>query len=121
MDGVALLAEARAAGLTVSTADDRLIIEGPRAAGHVAARLITAKTIVFPLLAGKPGRGREEPVYRPLDGTIAADIAAKHTQEAITARLERLETALARSHNTPLSQAVLDDWRAILATKETGL
>jgi len=51
MDGLTLLEEARAAGLSVRTEGDRLHIRGPRRAEAVAHRLIAHKALVLEALA----------------------------------------------------------------------
>jgi hypothetical protein len=51
VDGVALLAQARAAGLTVTTAEGKLIIRGPRRAEALAQALIRAKPAVLAALS----------------------------------------------------------------------
>lgn len=63
MDGLKLLAEARDAGLTVSAAADRLVIEGPRDAEAIATRLLANKAAVLAadwqaILAAKQGDRR---------------------------------------------------------------
>ena len=50
MDSVTLLADAQAAGLSVRAAGDRLVVRGPRAAEHLARRLLARKEEVLPLL-----------------------------------------------------------------------
>ena len=50
MDSVTLLAAAQAAGLSVRAAGDRLVVRGPRAAEHLARRLLAHKLQVLPLL-----------------------------------------------------------------------
>ena len=50
MDSVTLLADAQAAGLSVHAAGDRLVVRGPRAAEHLARRLLARKEEVLPLL-----------------------------------------------------------------------
>src|SRR5262245_1699111 len=50
MDGMILLAEARASGLTVRAAGDRLVIRGPKRANAVARRLLESKAIVLAAL-----------------------------------------------------------------------
>ncbi len=52
--GLALLEEARAAGLAVGVADGRLVIRGPRTQGAVAERLIAGKADVLAVLAARP-------------------------------------------------------------------
>ena len=47
MDGLALLTEARAAGLTVNAVGDRLTIRGPRRAESIARRLLEHKAHVL--------------------------------------------------------------------------
>jgi hypothetical protein len=54
MDGIALLGEARAAGLVVGTDGDRLMIRGPASAGDVARRLLTHKADVLRALDAAP-------------------------------------------------------------------
>jgi hypothetical protein len=51
MDGMMLLEEARAAGLTVLAEGGRLRIRGPRRAELIARRLITHKDAVLSALA----------------------------------------------------------------------
>lgn len=51
MDGLALLAEARAAGLEIQTCDGRIVIRGPRSAEPIARRLIAHKADVLQALA----------------------------------------------------------------------
>jgi hypothetical protein len=53
MDGVTLLDEARAAGLSVQADGDRLRIRGPRRAEPIARRLIANKALVPHALAGR--------------------------------------------------------------------
>ena len=50
MVGLNLLAEARAAGLSVWREGDRLYVKGPKQAEEVAKRLIAEKEAVFQLL-----------------------------------------------------------------------
>ena len=54
MDGVALLEEARAAGLVVRSEGDNLVIRGPRDAEPLALSLIEHKAEVFPLMGFVP-------------------------------------------------------------------
>jgi hypothetical protein len=55
MDGVRLLAEARANGLRVRADGDRLVIRGPRRAEAVAKRLLERKREVLAALEGAGG------------------------------------------------------------------
>jgi hypothetical protein len=110
MDGVALLDEARAAGLAVTADGDCLIITGPREAGPIAARLLTEKARVLSALAGNR-------VHAPLDEIIAVDEARKHSREDIEARLARLDARAALPDASVLDRAVADDWRRILAAQ----
>lgn len=64
MDGIALLGEARAAGLTVDADDGRLRIRGPASAGDVARRLLDHKADVLRAL-DLPDADPEAPA--PLD------------------------------------------------------
>jgi hypothetical protein len=50
MDGLTLLDEARAAGLSVQAVDGRLLIRGPRRAESVVRRLIACKALVMQAL-----------------------------------------------------------------------
>jgi hypothetical protein len=52
MGSLTLLAQARAAGLSVAADGDRLIIQGPRRAGPIARELMGHKAEVLALLAG---------------------------------------------------------------------
>ena len=50
MDGLTLLAAARAAGLTVGAVGDRLVIRGPRSGAAVAENLLAHKSLVLAAL-----------------------------------------------------------------------
>ena len=50
MDGLALLSEARSAGLKVRAEGDQLVVQGPKRAEAVALRLIKHKGDVLPLV-----------------------------------------------------------------------
>lgn len=52
MDGLRLLAEARAAGLTVQARGGQLVIRGPRRAEAIARRLLEHKRTVMAALGG---------------------------------------------------------------------
>lgn len=54
MDGLTLLEEARAAGLSVTADGERLRIRGPRRAEAIALRLIAHKAIVLRALMAGP-------------------------------------------------------------------
>ena len=54
MDGLTLLAEARAAGLTVRADGERLRIRGPRRAEPIAQRLLAHKAAVVAALTAPP-------------------------------------------------------------------
>ncbi|MCH7540864.1 MAG: hypothetical protein IH999_10800 [Proteobacteria bacterium] len=51
MDCLKLLTEARQAGLIVATEGDRLVIRGPKSAGHIAEALISRKQEIMDLLS----------------------------------------------------------------------
>ena len=73
MDGLALLREARAAGLSVVIEGDRLRVRGPKSAGDVAARLLAAKPAVLAALGGAADAGdRVDPVVEETARNIAA-------------------------------------------------
>jgi membrane-associated PAP2 superfamily phosphatase len=55
MDGVTLLSEGRAAGLTIMADGGRLVIRGPRSADAVARRLLAHKAVVLATLAADDG------------------------------------------------------------------
>jgi hypothetical protein len=59
MDGMTLLSEGWAAGLTVTTDGDRLVIRGPKSADAVARRLLAHKTVILAALAA--GNGNTPP------------------------------------------------------------
>ncbi|MFZ1933325.1 MAG: hypothetical protein WCB27_01330 [Thermoguttaceae bacterium] len=59
MDGLTLLSEGRAAGLTVTVDGDRLVIRGPKSADEVARRLLANKAVIMALLAA--GNGNTNP------------------------------------------------------------
>ena len=60
MDGLTLLSEGRAAGLTVIADGDRLVIRGPKSADAVARRLLAHKAVILALLAA--GNGNTNPL-----------------------------------------------------------
>jgi len=68
MDGLSLLAEARAAGLTVRVAGDKLVIRGPRRATSVAEKLLAHKADVMQSLAGNVGSIDNASEKEPSDG-----------------------------------------------------
>jgi len=59
MDGLTLLTEAWAAGLSVHADGARLVIRGPKSADAVARRLLAHKAVVLPALTG--GNGNTTP------------------------------------------------------------
>jgi len=54
MDGIALIAEAHAAGLSVYPDGDRLVVRGPKTSERVAKRLLAAKPVVMAVLTMPP-------------------------------------------------------------------
>jgi hypothetical protein len=60
VDGLNLLLEAGAAGLTVMADGDRLVIRGPKSADTVARRLLARKAVVLAALSA--GNGNTTPV-----------------------------------------------------------
>ncbi len=56
MDRLTMLAEARAAGLSVWREGERLYVKGPKQAEEIAIRLIAEKEAVFQLLNPPPSR-----------------------------------------------------------------
>jgi len=64
MDGLTLLSDAAAAGLTVWADGDRLVIRGPRAAEAVARRLLEHKPEVVAALEAEPERPTIRAVVR---------------------------------------------------------
>ena len=55
MDGLTILSEGRAAGLTILADGDRLMIRGPRSADAVARLLLAHKAVVMAALAADDG------------------------------------------------------------------
>ena len=53
MDGIALILEAEAAGLTIQLDGERLVIRGPRSADAIARRLLAEKPAVVAALCGQ--------------------------------------------------------------------
>ena len=117
MDGVALLAEARAAGLALTEHDGQLTMRGPKTAAAVASRLSAHKTIVVDALRVEQARWTPLAHYAQLDDVIAADVAGKHPHPEIVVRADRLAARAARAGATALDRALADDWRRILAAK----
>ncbi len=61
MDGLTLLAEARASGLIVLAEGDLLVIRGPRSGEAIARRLLAHKPDVMDALAAESAAGPESP------------------------------------------------------------
>ena len=82
MDGLALLTEARRAGLRVALDGERLVIRGPRRAEPIARRLMEAKPAVVGALRGTAEAVRIHSRILDAEFWIAAD-------EATAAELHR--------------------------------
>ena len=66
MDGLTLIEQAKAAGLTVRADGDKLIVCGPKRLESLAKRLIDNKPLVMAALAARPdGRGDTLPTVEP--------------------------------------------------------
>ena len=117
MDGIALLAEARAAGLVVTEHDGQLIMRGPKVAAPTASRLTDHKAVVLDALRVAQERWTPPVHYAQLDDVIAADVAGKHPHPEIVTRADRLAARAALAGATTLDRALADDWRRILAAK----
>src|SRR2546425_2320417 len=76
MDGLALLQEARTAGLTVATEGGRLTIRGPRRAEAIARRLLDHKAHVLEALARATAQAKAVRPERPLNPDDLADAIA---------------------------------------------
>jgi hypothetical protein len=82
MDGLSLIQEARAAGLSVAAAGDRLVIRGPRQAEPVARKLIAHKSKVLAALAENEGVGIAADVHEGLpDDAEAEAVDLRHAYE----------------------------------------
>ena len=75
MDGLTLLVEARAAGLTVNAIDGRLVIRGPRQSEAIALRLIEAKVAVMVALAGDAGETGTIEAQAPTQRIALSDLS----------------------------------------------
>jgi hypothetical protein len=74
VDGLTLLAEARAAGLTLTADHDRLIIRGPRRSADLAARLLANKALVLMAMAASATAApRVVPDHLPIDWHLQWD------------------------------------------------
>jgi hypothetical protein len=74
MDGLTLLAEARAAGLTVTADRNQLVIRGPRRAEDTARRLLANKSLVLNALAAAVPPGPTiVPDHLPIDWYLQWD------------------------------------------------
>jgi hypothetical protein len=105
-----LLAEAAAAGLSVSVQDDRLLVRGPRGAEEVGRALLRRKAEVMPLLQTLAPPLAPVPSV-PCDGwdTTRADAALA----AIHARLDRAVAARGEA-NTLARRNVVDSVRRVV-------
>jgi hypothetical protein len=78
MDGMTLLTQAQAAGLTVEADGNRLVLRGPKSAEELAQRLLRNKAEVMAALDNAPAvDGPESPAasetdFSAADGTLAA-------------------------------------------------
>jgi hypothetical protein len=71
MDGITLLREAEAAGLSVEVVGDKLVVRGPKRAEAVALRLLAHKPDVIKALRAPAGDHGEHPVCRwPYQGRV---------------------------------------------------
>ena len=78
MDGLTLIAEARAAGLSVAAQGGRLVLRGPRRAGAMARRLLEHKADVMAALArDRTPTEAERPEQQPPNPEKLADAIAK--------------------------------------------
>ena len=115
MDGVALLAEARAAGLVLTEHDGQLVMRGPKTAAPTALRLTDHRGVVLDALRVEQERWTPPAHYAQLDDVIAADVATRHPRSEIIVRAERLAARAASPEATSLDRALADDWRRVLA------
>jgi len=60
MDCLKLLTEAQQAGLKVAAEGDRLVIRGPKSAGHIAEALISRKQEIMDLLSRQESKRKAE-------------------------------------------------------------
>jgi hypothetical protein len=79
MDGLTLLAEASAAGLTVEAVGDRLVVGGPKRAASLAQRLLDQKPAVMKVLQVPAG---QQPVPEP---AVEVPVTSLATTTEITA------------------------------------
>ncbi len=86
MDGLALLTEARAAGLVVRGEGGQLVVEGPKRAESLAVRLVAAKEAVLAAL-GEAGPDETIKVWWD-DANFASSLPISHQppRECITPR-----------------------------------
>jgi hypothetical protein len=82
LDGLNLLREARAAGLTVTVQGDKLVIRGPRRAEPVALRLLKHKPAVMAALVRAPAQPRQAAPEPERAGWDAADWQAYFDERA---------------------------------------
>lgn len=75
MDGLSLLAEARASGLSVNAISGRLVIRGPRQAEAIAKRLIEAKVAVMAALADDAGETGTIETRSPTERIARSDLS----------------------------------------------
>ena len=65
MDGLELLSQARAAGLTIRVEGAKLVVRGPRSAATLAQELLEHKAEILALLDRPVGDGQPPPLDRP--------------------------------------------------------
>jgi len=118
MDAVALLAEARAAGLRLQVAGDNLIVRGPKEAEPIVHRLRAAKPAVIQALTAPPTTPRlDTETVREVLGPDAADPhAVACLRFDVLAAVRQLEAGIASGvlpprrlvHGRPLA-----DWLSL--------
>lgn len=104
MDGVSLLAEARAVGLVVAVDGEQLKIRGPKSAAAVARRIMENQSLIFSALAGPTGPPSVDAHTNPAGAADNAkpppvvprdDWPGVHVSESAPGSLEPLDFAIA--------------------------
>jgi hypothetical protein len=103
MDGIALVLEAQAAGLSIRLEGDRLVVHGPKSADAVARRLLAHKAVVVAALQETERLPGPEPAPGPFDGwTLRPDVDGRMGLEAPDVPERRRWWARATFDNLPV-------------------
>ncbi len=94
MDGLTLLRQARAAGLTVTVNGNQLVVRGPRNAAATAKELLTHKPAVLEILNQRLGTSTDKlRDSSPLDGNSSVSVTSVESRNEVVREWAKQRTA----------------------------